>query len=145
MKEEAAQRRLVLQDVECCLPSLCNKCTTSAGTRNDVFTKNEVAAIVAFFKLQDTWIFALAWEESNINGGLYPVWAGERIIISNLPGYPPLYKSTQVFPYIQPSLYQTCPGEHMVFKILPVYPGKCVGQCTPAEEPKALAQLKKNT
>ena len=76
---------------------------------------------VAFSQLSKSVCGPLQHSPSAHNSGFYQNYPGEGTIITNLPGYPLLYKSVRVFSGVRAGFCRGCPGGRTVFANLPGY------------------------
>lgn len=67
---EIAARKLIMRDVESCRRNIYHELSKHAHgnertilIRKKDFNVNEVAAVVSYYKMQDSWSDALAWRE----------------------------------------------------------------------------------
>jgi hypothetical protein len=70
LQAEVANRKLVLKDVEACVPNIYHEVSKHAHgntgvieLNRDEYTVNELAALVSFFRLQKQWSNPLVWKE----------------------------------------------------------------------------------
>jgi len=73
LNDEVIKRRLVLADVKFCIGKIYHEVSTHAHgntgmieLNQEYFTRNELAALICFFRLQSQWTYCLDWKEINV-------------------------------------------------------------------------------